>query len=86
MSVRDEVEKLASKIAQEATAEGVQLIDRVDALKVLSGYLTATMKGNKDAQMDERPTMSALTRRLEIARSSAKGSKVVPLREEDDDE
>lgn len=51
MTAREDIEKLASAIAEAALAEGVTLETRIDALKVLNPYFSVLVK-NK-AKMDE---------------------------------
>ncbi len=60
MTTLSEIEKLVSKVAQEAlqdNADGLSLSDKVEALKVLTPYYLSLKKDNKPED-DETGTMA----------------------------
>jgi hypothetical protein len=68
--IGDKLAKLALKIADEASTEGVGLADRIDAFKVLTTYYVNTTKINAgvDPEPDDGvPTFDNLQQRIASA-------------------
>ena len=68
--IADKLAKLALKIADESSADGVGLADRIDAFKVLTTYYVNTTKINAgvDPEPDDGvPTFDNLQQRIASA-------------------
>jgi hypothetical protein len=78
MSFKDEMEKLASKIAAEAQEDSRALADRVDAFKALHPYYVLLTKQKRGEDEDEN-TFENFTAQINAAEESDHGS-ITPLR------
>lgn len=66
MSAKSKIEALALSVAEKAMEKDTGLQDRIDALKVLTPYYAALIKGKKQiSDEDGEPTFADLTKGIE---------------------
>lgn len=78
MSLREDLDKLASELAKRAMASDAALAESTDALKVLTGYYALLLK-NKEQPEDESDAFD-FSKGIQVLEEHANGEARVPGR------
>ena len=79
MTLREDLDKLASELAKRAMATDAAIAETTDALKVLTGYYALVLKERKDEPADDT-TAFDFSKGIQVPEEHANGEARVPSR------